>query len=54
MKVLVGGQGADEALMGYRKFQLLLLGESMRQGDMVKALRLASGIVWRCKQSSAG
>jgi asparagine synthase (glutamine-hydrolysing) len=43
-KVLLGGQGADEALMGYRKFQLVLLREAIRNGDHRHALELAAGM----------
>ena len=44
MKVLLGGQGADEALMGYRKFQLILLRQAVRVGDIRQVLGLAAGM----------
>ena len=31
LKVLLGGQGADEVLMGYRKFQIMLLQDAVRR-----------------------
>ncbi len=40
-KVLLGGQGGDEALMGYRKFQLFALQDSMRAGRPVASLAAA-------------
>lgn len=43
MKVLLGGQGSDEALMGYRKFQLLLLREAVRGRDPRRTFELAWG-----------
>ena len=44
LKVLLGGQGSDEALMGYRKFQLVLLREAAREGNLPAFLRLAGGM----------
>ena len=41
LKVLLGGQGADEVLMGYRKFQVLLLADALRRRDPWDALRFA-------------
>jgi asparagine synthase (glutamine-hydrolysing) len=39
IKVLLGGQGADEVLMGYRKFQVMLLQDAVRTrrgGDLLR------------------
>jgi asparagine synthase (glutamine-hydrolysing) len=44
LKVLLGGQGADEALMGYRKFQVVLLREAVRGRNVSRALALAGGM----------
>ncbi len=41
LKVLLGGQGADEILMGYRKFQVMLLADALRRRDPRDALRFA-------------
>jgi asparagine synthase (glutamine-hydrolysing) len=47
LKVLLGGQGADEVLMGYRKFQVLLLLDAVRRRDARAALRfgLSAGLM---------
>jgi asparagine synthase (glutamine-hydrolysing) len=47
MKVLLGGQGADEVLMGYRKFQVMLLVDALRRRDARAALRfgLSAGLM---------
>jgi asparagine synthase (glutamine-hydrolysing) len=37
-KVLLGGQGGDEAFMGYRKFQVFWLGQLMAQKRYLEAL----------------
>ena len=42
MKVLLGGQGADEVLMGYRKFQIMLLQDAARAGRGDGILRYAT------------
>jgi len=42
--VLLGGQGGDEILMGYHKFKLFLLEESLRKGRPLRALGLAASI----------
>jgi len=42
MKVLLGGQGADEVLMGYRKFQIMLLQDAIRSRRPVDLLRHAA------------
>jgi asparagine synthase (glutamine-hydrolysing) len=44
-KVLVGGQGGDEVLMGYRKFQVMLLVDALRRGDLRDAATFATGLV---------
>ena len=41
MKVMLGGQGADEMLMGYRKYQLLAIRDAVRAGDVRTTLREA-------------
>jgi asparagine synthase (glutamine-hydrolysing) len=45
-KVLLGGQGADEILMGYRKFQILLLADALRRRDARDALRFAGSVAF--------
>jgi asparagine synthase (glutamine-hydrolysing) len=42
MKVLLGGQGSDEVLMGYRKFQLMLLQDAVRARHAGEVLRYAT------------
>jgi len=42
--VLMGGQGGDEALMGYHKFKVFLLRDAMRRKDIPATLGLATGI----------
>lgn len=37
IKVLLGGQGGDEAFMGYRKYQVFQLRESLRRGRLPSA-----------------
>jgi len=44
-KVLLGGQGGDEALMGYRKFVLFHLRELARGGGWMEAARYAMSIL---------
>jgi len=44
VKVLLGGQGADEVLMGYRKFQLILLTDALRRHDPRAVLRFGTGL----------
>lgn len=43
--VLLGGQGADEALMGYHKFKIFLLQEAWRQRKFHRMAGLAGGIL---------
>lgn len=43
LKVLLGGQGSDEVLMGYRKFQLMLLRDAARHRHPRELLRTAIG-----------
>ena len=40
--VMLGGQGADETLMGYRKYQLMALRDAARRGNPRSILREAS------------
>ena len=42
VKVLLGGQGADEVLMGYRKFHVLLLVDALRRRDARAALQFGA------------
>jgi asparagine synthase (glutamine-hydrolysing) len=42
LKVLLGGQGSDEMLMGYRKFQLMLLQDAARNRRPRDLLRYAT------------
>jgi asparagine synthase (glutamine-hydrolysing) len=44
-KVLLGGQGGDEVLMGYRKFQLMLVIDAVRRTDLRDVAIFASGLV---------
>jgi asparagine synthase (glutamine-hydrolysing) len=39
VKVMLGGQGADEMLMGYRKYQLLAIRDAVRAADVRTILR---------------
>lgn len=43
--VLLGGQGADEALMGYHKFKVFLLQQAWRNRHYGRMLSLAGGIL---------
>jgi asparagine synthase (glutamine-hydrolysing) len=43
--VLLGGQGGDETLMGYHKFKLFLLQESLRMLDVVRIFGMATAIL---------
>ncbi|MEN6356679.1 MAG: asparagine synthase (glutamine-hydrolyzing) [Armatimonadota bacterium] len=43
--VLLGGQGGDEALMGYHKFKVFMLREALRRKDVSTVLGLAAGII---------
>jgi asparagine synthase (glutamine-hydrolysing) len=43
LKVLLGGQGSDEMLMGYRKFQVMLLQDAVRDRRPRDFLRYATG-----------
>jgi asparagine synthase (glutamine-hydrolysing) len=45
-KVSIGGQGADEAFAGYRKFQLAALSELRQRGALPKLLREGLGTSW--------
>ena len=45
VKVLLGGQGGDETLMGYYKFQLFRLRELLHQKRFGQAARFAVGLV---------
>jgi asparagine synthase (glutamine-hydrolysing) len=45
-KVSLGGQGADEAFAGYRKFQLSALRELRRRGDWGSLLKQGMGTGW--------
>src|SRR5699024_4264379 len=42
LKVLLGGQGSDEMLMGYRKFQVMLLQDAVRARRPRELLRYAT------------
>ena len=42
LKVLLGGQGSDEMLMGYRKFQVMLLQDAVRARQPRELLRYAA------------
>jgi asparagine synthase (glutamine-hydrolysing) len=44
-KVLLGGQGGDEVLMGYRKFQVMLLVDALRRGELRDLALFATGLV---------
>jgi len=44
-KVALGGQGGDEALMGYHKFRLLQLQAFRRSGDYLSVLQAAVGLL---------
>jgi asparagine synthase (glutamine-hydrolysing) len=44
LKVMLGGQGGDEVLMGYQKFQFLYLREAVRGGRWGEAARAAGGL----------
>lgn len=44
IKVMLGGQGADEVLMGYRKFQVLLLRDALRERSPRSILDVARGL----------
>jgi len=44
-KVLLGGQGGDEAFMGYRKFQLFALQHSIRTGDPINVLKTGANLL---------
>lgn len=44
IKVLLGGQGGDEMLMGYRKFQVMLLLDAVRRRDARAILRYAGSL----------
>ena len=57
-KVLLGGQGGDEAFMGYRKYQLFRLWQLLAQKQNIEALGFALTILptffaerWRWKES---
>ncbi len=56
MKVLLGGQGADEILMGYRKFQVMLLADALRRRDPASAVRFAwsTGLMLAAEANRAG
>lgn len=43
--VLLGGQGADEALMGYHKFKIFLLQQAWREKRLGRTIRLAGGVM---------
>ncbi len=43
-KVSIGGQGADEAFAGYRKFQLFYLKELLRKGNLPAFLVQGAGV----------
>ena len=44
VRVLLGGQGGDEALMGYRKFQLFQLRERLGKRDYRETIELLPGL----------
>ncbi len=44
VRVLLGGQGGDEAFMGYRKFQLLQMRELLEHGSYRRASMLLPGL----------
>jgi asparagine synthase (glutamine-hydrolysing) len=45
IRVLVGGQGGDEAFMGYRKFQLFRLWRLLRARDLFQALAFSLSLL---------
>jgi asparagine synthase (glutamine-hydrolysing) len=45
VKVLLGGQGADEVLMGYRKFHVLQLLDALQRRDPRDVLRYGASLV---------
>ena len=53
LKVMLGGQGADEVLMGYRKYQLAALRDTLRRGEARSSLRHALSTV-RMVQAELG
>lgn len=44
-KVLLGGQGGDEAFMGYHKFQVFFLRHLLAKKDYVRAMRFVASLV---------
>ena len=44
--VVLTGQGADETLLGYRKFFFFLLSRLVRQGEYTAAIRQLAGSAW--------
>jgi len=44
VKVLLGGQGGDEAFMGYRKFYLFYVQSTLRRGHFGDALHLSTAL----------
>lgn len=44
IKVVLGGQGSDEMLMGYRKFQLMLLQDALRERHLRRILSHGRGL----------
>lgn len=45
VKVLLGGQGADEVFLGYRKFQFYYLQQLLRQKQYARSLSHATGML---------
>lgn len=48
-KVSIGGQGADEVFMGYRKFQFFNLSDALRAHDLKRAFPAAWGLALMLK-----